>query len=78
MWLNCSRKLGVSVEMVEEVMIKYGRYEVLASRMQKYVQQEEMSEGERDRIVKNRREYLRWMHEHFADKLLPPPASEET
>jgi len=59
--------------MVEEVVVKYGKYEVLPSRMKKYVEQEEMSEEERDRIIKNRHEYLRWMHEHFASKLVPPP-----
>ena len=62
--------------MAENVIIKYGRYEVDPSRMTDYVQQQELNEAERDRIVKSRHMYLEWMHRHFADKVSPPPVAE--
>lgn len=62
--------------MAENVIIKYGRYEVDPSRMTDYVQQQELNEAESERIVKSRHMYLDWMHRHFADKVSPPPVEE--
>lgn len=59
--------------MAERVVIQYGKYEVDPARMTRHVTQQEMNEEERDRIIRERHEYLRWMHEHFADQVLPPP-----
>ena len=62
--------------MAENVIIKYGKYEVDPSRMTEYVQQQELNEAERERIVKSRHMYLEWMHRHFAAKVSPPPAED--
>jgi len=63
--------------MAENVVIKYGKFEVDNRRMQDYVQQIEMNEAERDRIIRSRNNYLNWMHAHFASKILPPPEGSE-
>lgn len=62
--------------MAENVIIKYGKYEVDPSRMTDYVRQQELNEAERDRIIKSRLMYLDWMHTHFAEKVEPPPGEE--
>ncbi len=59
--------------MAENVVISYGHFEVDPSRMEKYVKQQTMNEPERERIIKSRLMYLDWMHDHFADKVVPPP-----
>ncbi len=50
--------------------------EVLPSRMEKYIKQQEMNEGERERIVRARNIHLDWYHRHFAYEVLKPPADE--
>lgn len=60
--------------MAENVLIKYGHFEVEKWRMQDYVQQAELNEAERERIIQNRHMFLDWMHRHFAEKIIPPPA----
>jgi hypothetical protein len=65
------------VIMAENVIIKYGKFEVDGNRMRDCVQQQEINEAERDRIIKSRHNYLHWMHVHFADNIACPPENEE-
>ena len=44
--------------------------------MDKYIKQQEMNEGERERIVRARNIHLDWYHRHFAYEVLKPPAGE--
>lgn len=60
--------------MAEDVIIRYGKYEIDARRMTEYVRQQQINEAERDRIIKTRHMYLDWMHVHFAERVLPPGA----
>lgn len=62
--------------MAENVVIKYGHYEVDPNKMQDYVKQQTMNEAERERIMKCRVMYLDWIHDHFADCVVPPPEEE--
>jgi hypothetical protein len=62
--------------MAEDVLIKFGHFEILPTRMEEYVGQQEMNEGERARIVKARNIHLDWYHRHFAYAILPPPEGE--
>ncbi len=62
--------------MAENVVIKYGHFEVDPSRMQKYVKQQIMNENERERIINCRLMYLDWMHNHFTQKVVSPPEEE--
>lgn len=62
--------------MAEDVLYKYGEIEILPTRMEKYVRQQEMNEGERERIVRARNIHLDWYHRHFAHEVLPPPEGE--
>lgn len=62
--------------MAEKVLVTNGHYEVDPERMKHYVKQQEMNEAERERIIKCRWMYLDWMHDHFTDKILPPPIKE--
>jgi hypothetical protein len=57
----------------EHVLMRYGIYEVNPAKMKKWVKQQVMSEEFRRYIIRQRREYLRWMHELFAQKILKPP-----
>ena len=65
-----------SVSMAEEIIYKYGHIEILPTRMQEYIKQQEMNEAERERIVKARNIHLDWYHRHFAYEVLKPPAEE--
>lgn len=58
----------------EHVIIRYGIYEVNPAKMVKWVKQQVITEEFRYEIIKQRREYLRWMHDIFAHKVLKPPA----
>ncbi len=62
--------------MAEEVIYKNGELEILPTRMEKYIQQQQMDEGERERIVRARSIHLDWYHRHFAYEILPPPEGE--
>ena len=62
--------------MAEEVIYKNGELEILPSRMEQYIKQQEMDEGERERIVRARNIHLDWYHRHFAYEILPPPEGE--
>lgn len=62
--------------MAEEVIYKNGELEILPTRMEKYIQQQQMDEGERERIVRARNIHLDWYHRHFAYEILPPPEGE--
>jgi len=59
--------------MAEEVYTQYGRFEIFPGRMQDYIRQQEMDDGEIARIVKARLMHLDWMHKHFAYEILEPP-----
>lgn len=63
--------------MAEDVIIRYGKYEIDARRMTAYVRQQQMNEAERDRIIHTRHMYLDWMHRHFAKRVLHPPEGED-
>lgn len=56
--------------MAENVIIRYGKYEVDERRMTEYVRQQRLNEAERDRIIHSRHLYLDWMHRHFAQRVL--------
>jgi len=62
--------------MAEDIIYKWGEIEILPSRMDKYIKQQEMNEGERERIVRARNIHLDWYHRHFAYEVLKPPADE--
>ena len=62
--------------MAEEVIYKNGELEILPTRMEKYIRQQEMDEGERERIARARNIHLDWYHRHFAYEILPPPEGE--
>jgi len=60
--------------MAESVRTKYGLWEVERERMQEdYMQESVMNEAERKRIDKYRNMFLAWVHDHFAEKMMPPP-----
>jgi hypothetical protein len=65
-----------SASMAEDIIYKWGELEILPSRMEKYVRQQKMNEGERERIVRARNIHLDWYHRHFAYEVLKPPADE--
>ena len=52
--------------MAEDVLYKYGEIENLPTRIEQYIRQQEMNEGERERIVRARNIHLDWYHRHFA------------
>jgi len=54
----------------EHVIIRYGVFEVNPAKMTKWVRQAVVSEEYRWYIIRQRREYLRWMHDLFARKVL--------
>jgi hypothetical protein len=56
--------------MAENVIVKYGHYEVEPWRMQHYIKQHEMNEAARRKIVKERLMYLDWMHRQEAHRIL--------
>ena len=62
--------------MAEDVLYKYGELEILPTRMDKYIKQQEMNEAERERIVRARGIHLDWYHRHFAYEVLAPPEGE--
>jgi len=62
--------------MAEDVYMKYGHFEIIPSRMDAYIKQQEMNEAERERIAKARGIHLDWYHRHFAYEVLKPPADE--
>ena len=62
--------------MAEEVIYKNGELEILPTRMEQYIKQQEMDEGERERIQRARLIHLDWYHRHFAYEILPPPEGE--
>lgn len=62
--------------MAEDVIYKYGHLEILPTRMEEYIKQQEMNEAERERIAKARDMHLDWYHRHFAYEVLEPPAGE--
>ncbi len=57
----------------EHVLIRYGIFEVNPEKMVKWVKQQVMTDKFRLEIIKQRRDYLRWMHDIFAHKVLKPP-----
>jgi hypothetical protein len=60
--------------MAESVRTKYGLWEVERERMQNdYMKESVMNEAERRRIDKYRNMFLVWVHDHFAEKMMPPP-----
>ena len=59
--------------MAEDVIIKYGHFEVHPERMKKLKLTQRLSEFELDMIVKLRHDYLDWVHYNFAKKVLKPP-----
>lgn len=61
--------------MVEDVIIKYGRFQVQPWRM-KNLKQEALSDEEIENIIKYRRYYLQKMHEWFCKKVVSPPTEE--
>lgn len=63
--------------MAEDVFMKYGHFEIVPTRMEEYIKQQEMDEAERQRIVKARGIHLDWYHRHFAYEVLEPPEGEE-
>ena len=63
--------------MAENVYMKYGHFEILPTRMQEYIRQQEMNEAERRRIAMAREMHLDWYHRHFAYEVLAPPEGEE-
>ena len=58
----------------ERVIIRYGIFEVNPAKMVKWVKQQVMTEKFRRYIIAQRWEYLRWMHDQFAYRILKPPA----
>ncbi|MDT7886749.1 MAG: hypothetical protein RQ968_05190 [Thermoproteota archaeon] len=66
--------------MVEDVIIRYGRFEVNPKRLEKNLIKhgliQEIDDEERERIIQCRKLYLEWMHLHFARKVAKPPHSE--
>ena len=64
--------------MAEDVLYKYGEIEILPTRMDKYIKQQEMNEGERERIVRARNIHLDWYHRHFAYEVLRRPTASGT
>lgn len=61
--------------MVEEVTVRYGRFQVQPWRMEK-LGQEKLSEEEIEYIVAYRHYYLHKMHEWFSKKVLEPVTKE--
>lgn len=63
--------------MAEDVIIRYGRFEVNPQRLEKYIRgrgiNQQIDDSEVERIVNNRKLYLEWMHYHFAKSVLKPP-----
>ncbi|MEM3742515.1 MAG: hypothetical protein QXU28_05505 [Nitrososphaerota archaeon] len=57
----------------EHVIIRYGVFGVNPAKMVKWVKQQVMTDKLIYEIIKQRRDYLRWMHEIFAYKVLKPP-----
>jgi len=57
----------------ERVVVRYGIFEVNPAKMVKWVKQQVMTEKFRSYIIKQRRTYLRWMHDQFAYSILKPP-----
>ena len=58
--------------MAEKVLISHGHYQVESWRMENILTQE-INDGEKERIVKNRVEWLDWMNRHFANITIPAP-----
>jgi hypothetical protein len=58
--------------MAENVIIKNGHYLVEDWRMKEILTQE-INDYERERISKNREEWLDWMNKHFAYKTILAP-----
>lgn len=63
--------------MAENVIVKFGQYEVEPWRMQEWIKQQEMNEAARDKIRKDRMAYLTWMHNQEAYRCLPGYSEEE-
>jgi len=63
--------------MVEDVIIRYGKFEINPKRLEKYIKGrniiQEIDDNERERIINSRKLYLEWMHYHFARKVAKPP-----
>ena len=61
------------------VIHKDGHYEVAPELIGGDAPQpfQEMNAAERDRIIAQRRRYLEFMHDHFADEVIPPPPGAE-
>jgi len=63
--------------MAESVRTKYGLWEVERERMQEdYMVESIMNEAERMRIDTYRNMFLLWVHDHFAESMMPPPPHE--
>ncbi|MEM1515727.1 MAG: hypothetical protein QXI11_05830 [Thermoproteota archaeon] len=58
----------------EYVIMYYGVFGVNPAKMVKWVKQQVMTDKFVYEIIKQRRDYLRWMHDIFARKVLKPPA----
>jgi uncharacterized protein YnzC (UPF0291/DUF896 family) len=57
--------------------VKGKRFEVDPALMKK-VKQQYITEEEIDKIIEMRREYLDWMLDNFAQKLIKPPRTSKT
>ncbi len=53
--------------MAETVCVKHGHYQVESWRMERVLTQE-INDDEKERIIRNRIEWLDWMNRHFANK----------
>jgi len=65
--------------MLEGVVKRDGRYEVDQTKMGKVDKSviKGMTKEDVDRVVAMRNEYMAWMHDNFAKKVLKPPAKED-
>lgn len=68
-----TRKQDTIPEEAETVIVRHGMFEVDPDLMKDEVQQQEMTDEERNKIVDNRWDYLEWMQDHFSNKILKPP-----
>ncbi|MGO9645677.1 MAG: hypothetical protein ACLPY5_13150 [Candidatus Bathyarchaeia archaeon] len=65
--------------MVEGVIKRNGRYEVNPAIMKKVEKSiiKGMSEEDVKTVIVLRNEYLRWMHDNFAKKIIKPPKNNQ-
>lgn len=71
--MSLEKSLDVPEE-TEALLIQDGLYEVNPARMGEIIDQEKMSNETRHMIDRYRIAYLNYINDHFADKVLEPPA----